>query len=385
MRRNRIILIILWVLSLVGISFFGGPVSYGFFWAVTLTPIVSLAYLWAVYSCFRTYQKVGTRNIVANTSAPFFFTLQNGVFFTFSGIKLHFFSSFSTITGLEDNLEYELLPGARIDRETQVVCKYRGEYEIGVKYLEITDFLRLFTIKFSPKETLSVIVNPYLAEVTALRQIDTDRVLPKAAMVNPLELDNEVRDYVSGDPMRFIHWNASAKEQTLKVRKQIGEEKQGITIITDTERGGKTLQEQLPAENKIVETTLAIAFYLAKKNIPVSIYYNQNTMKKAELNNISAFDAFYKEMAGLSFREEYKLSAMIDAMMNSRDVRNSRVVVMVLHEWNKETERMAEIFSRDNIPSVIYVMGDKKETTILPGIRANVTYVPYDADLKEVL
>ena len=48
MRRNRIIWLCLWVLSLVGISLRGGAVSYGFFAMLTLVPIISLLYLLAV-------------------------------------------------------------------------------------------------------------------------------------------------------------------------------------------------------------------------------------------------------------------------------------------------------------------------------------------------
>ena len=50
MRRNRIIWFCLWILSLVGISFYGGIISYGFFIAVTITPVFSLFYLPIFYS-----------------------------------------------------------------------------------------------------------------------------------------------------------------------------------------------------------------------------------------------------------------------------------------------------------------------------------------------
>ena len=52
MKRNRLIFLILWILSLVGISFFGGPVSYGFFTVFTLIPVICLFYLVLVYFFF---------------------------------------------------------------------------------------------------------------------------------------------------------------------------------------------------------------------------------------------------------------------------------------------------------------------------------------------
>ena len=108
MIRNRIIFAVLWVLSVVGISFFGGPISYGFFTLLTLLPIISLLYLLLVSAFFRIYQEIGGRNLVANQPLPFYFILKNEYFFGFSSVRVYFFSSFSTITDLDDGVEYEL-------------------------------------------------------------------------------------------------------------------------------------------------------------------------------------------------------------------------------------------------------------------------------------
>ena len=48
MKRNRILFLIAWIASVVGISFFGGPVSYGFFALLTLLPLISLLYLYVL-------------------------------------------------------------------------------------------------------------------------------------------------------------------------------------------------------------------------------------------------------------------------------------------------------------------------------------------------
>lgn len=158
MRRNRLIWGIVWIISIVGISFFGGTVSYGFFIAVTLLPIVSVVYLLYVYFCFHIYQELGTRTIVVNQKIPFFFRLVNEYWFSFVGVKVRFYSSFSTIEGLSDDIEYELLPGTDIKKETGIICRYRGEYKVGIKYVEIQDFLRLFKFSYHNPETLGVIM-----------------------------------------------------------------------------------------------------------------------------------------------------------------------------------------------------------------------------------
>ena len=58
MKRNRRILLVLWILSLIGISIRGGQITYGIFFLLTLIPIVSLIYILAVILLFKIYQSL---------------------------------------------------------------------------------------------------------------------------------------------------------------------------------------------------------------------------------------------------------------------------------------------------------------------------------------
>ena len=66
MLRNRLILAALWILSLVGISFLGGPVTYGFFAVMTLIPVILLIYLLLVLARFKIYQYLESKDIVSD-------------------------------------------------------------------------------------------------------------------------------------------------------------------------------------------------------------------------------------------------------------------------------------------------------------------------------
>lgn len=123
MKRNRIILIVLWLLSLIGISLQGGPVTYGIFYLLTLIPLFSLAYIGLVIHLFKIYQAVEGLPLVANHPTDFYFVLQNESWILFSGIQILFYSSFSSISGLYDETEYELHPGSGIRRNTRILCR----------------------------------------------------------------------------------------------------------------------------------------------------------------------------------------------------------------------------------------------------------------------
>ncbi len=100
MRRNRLIVLGLLILSLLAISFYGGPVSYGFFFFMLATPIISAIYAAVIYFRFRIYQKIDAKVLVAEEPVTFYFTLQNENLFAFAGIRTDFYSDDASISGL---------------------------------------------------------------------------------------------------------------------------------------------------------------------------------------------------------------------------------------------------------------------------------------------
>ena len=121
MKKNRIIYGIVWILSLVLISFYGGAASYGIFTMVTLIPLISIIYIVCVGFTFSIYQELGTNVMTAGEVVPFHFSLMNEHRFGFAGLRVLFFADFSTIDRLEDGMEFELLPFTGIERQTNLV------------------------------------------------------------------------------------------------------------------------------------------------------------------------------------------------------------------------------------------------------------------------
>ena len=233
MRRNRIIWLCLWVLSLVGISLRGGAVTYGFFAAVTLVPAASALYLLAVYLLFHIYQETEQRFVTVNEPVRYRFSLVNEYPLQFVGIRVRFFTSFSTITDLDDETEYELKPHTRTEKETRLICRYRGEYEIGIKEIEIQDFFRLFRVRYRNKECVRAVVKPQLCKTDRLGDIELSDAV-RASERSRSELDVLSREYVPGDDRRFINWSQSARTGSLMTRELTGSDHREIAIITDT-------------------------------------------------------------------------------------------------------------------------------------------------------
>ena len=387
MKRNWIILIALWILSLVGISYFGGPVSYGFFAAVTLVPIVSLIYLFFVFLRFKIYQRLEGRNVVANTASDFYIALQNEDFFTFSGIRILFYSSFSSISGIDDSIEYELIPHTGVKKDTKLLCKYRGEYEVGVKSIVIQDFFRLFRFTYRNREPFRVRVLPKVVQLNNVRALDPAYLNTMDAYKNASSLDAVVRDYMPGDDIRSIHWKASAREGKLLVRNTIGEEINGIGIIMDSSKCSYNPMEFLSVENKICETVLALSMYFIGHNIPVNVYSMQGDLNKHTIGGISQFDEFYKYVSTFVFDSDAGEEKLIAGVSTDRSFYSNSFVVLVLHELNETAKEMMRLLKQNNISSVVYLITDDKDeaNSEADGVNSNIVLIPTDADLEEVI
>ncbi len=387
MKRNRLIFLILWLISLAGISFWGGVVSYGFFMFMTLVPVASLIYLLAVYIAFKVYQQVEGRDLVVNHAHPFLFILQNEYFFTYSSVRVNLFSDFSRITGQDDGAEYELLPKSGIRNEATLICRYRGEYDVGVRNIEIMDYLRLFRIRYRNKATVRVLVKPDLIRLDELRSIDIQLLNSIHVPANPEEPDVFVRKYEPGDDIRFVEWKASARANELLVRKRTGEEQQGVGILMSTERKSREPSEYLPLENKILETALALSWYFTAKNTPISMNYLGTSMRTSVVDRPEHFNEFYEEMSAVTFSDTYTEKSMLELSERGGVLYSMKAVFMVLSSLTEEALTLASMLYRHHISVVIYLISDHAEDIVpgmdLPG--TSIVRIPREAVLREVL
>lgn len=360
MRIRRRIWGTVWLLSLAAISFYGGTVSYCFFFGVTLIPFISCIYLICVYLKFKIYQELGSRTVVCGQPMSYYFVLKNDDWFAFSGVSVNLFSDFSYVEELPDHAAHELLPGESYKYKTRLVCKYRGEYEVGIKEIVISDLFGLFRLRYTVPERKKTIVLPRVVKISELNSIaDISAVIQREALMRATEYDVTVRDYVAGDEVRLIHWKATAREQKLKVRTKIGEEKQGVSLVFDTQRCAIDNRVYLPVENKILEIVLALGFFMAEKNIPVSVYCGQNGTQNMQIEEIQGFDRFYKQIAEVVFDKDETCSGLLEELSGQGVLAESFVVFFVLREINDDVMALTRQLMTRNIIIVIYVVTDQ--------------------------
>ena len=385
MKRNFRILLGLWILSIIGISLRGGPVTYGIFFLLTFLPVSSLFYIWLVILLFKIYQDLEGKELTANHPAVFRFVLQNESFLLYSGVRVLFYSDFSEISGLSDRIEYELMPKERIERKTDLVCRYRGNYEVGVRTIEVTDFFRFFTIAYRNPEPLRLKVKPDIVHLTELKHTEILLKAVKDSRVHPNEADVLMREYVPGDDTRLINWKASGAQGKLMIRERTGEQQEGIGILMDPHRYSERIEEYLPLENKILETVIALNLYLMEQGIPVETMIREDRTEYINVDQRTGFESFYARMANYRFTHLNTPETLIKDVMRQTRLFHRKTVILVFHEWCPSAESLVQELVRNGIYTAVYLVNDTAADAPISAHRADVVQVPVNADLTEVL
>jgi Uncharacterized conserved protein (some members contain a von Willebrand factor type A (vWA) domain) len=320
------------------------------------------------------------------------FVVANEDYITFRNIKVNFLSDKSRIEAANRTIEYSLLPGEEERLETRIKCNYRGEYYVGVDSIEVTDFLYLFTIKYPLLSKLKAIVSPRVVKLERLAIAP-----PQTDVKNPVkfdnfsgeELDTEVRKYYPGDSKKRIHWRASAKMHELISRKYQHIPKAEIIIFMDLVKIQEDEMKEVMAEDKIIESALAISNYYASINTPSQIIYDQRGISIASITSREEFDVFYKICTSISFSS----SIPISELMRERILRGAdgMFCIVATHFLTKELyEASLQAITNGSSVSILYISDDTSQNSknIQNGMKLSgisVYQVMSETEIGEVL
>lgn len=320
MRIYRLMVVAFFTLSIIFVSNYGGNVPYAVLYLSILLPIASLVYTLYVYSKFRIFQSIDRKTIVKGELVPYRYTVSNEDKITFRSIQVKFFDDRSQVVGANAVQEYTLLPGECIELQTNLLCNYRGVYEVGVNNVVITDFLRIMSITYPLRSKYKVTVLPRVLNLTKLRILPTEMDSKRTQVtINPeeIERDSEVRNYVRGDSMKLIHWKATARQHSLQTRKTTQNPRQEINLYLDLYQVKETEMDRIALEDKMIEAVLALAKYCQANSIPVRICYQQNTLQEQRVNTLYEFDKFYNICANIKFNEKIMMGTIIESAATS--------------------------------------------------------------------
>jgi uncharacterized protein (DUF58 family) len=347
------------ILALVAISNYGGVISYTLFYAVLLLPVLLLAYLAAVYASFTVHQESETRNIVAGEPVASRVIMKNEGHLVFTSVAMRFHADYSYIAGQPEREEFTLFPGDGAAFDTKLFCKYRGEYEVGVEKLVITDFFGIFRFSYRLPTTIAAIVKPRIVCLDVLPGVPELEVFLQSYVRQDItEPDLTVRAYIPGDPLKKIHWKATAKSGELKVRDEVGTLKQKVLVLADFQRTAKEMPIYLPLENQILEQTIALLYYFVRQNIPAELVFAGEAPKNRQVSSLAQFNQLYEELAAIHFRKDNSFAALFAQAQASGLFADEPVIFLVIQTLDIELFTALTQLVGSGKMVTAYVVGD---------------------------
>lgn len=149
-------------------------------------------------------------------------------------------------------------------------CRRRGVYDMGKFIVKITDPLGFFALKENIANTKSIIVYPVVIDLPFFQVLP--RQQPGSSQRRWFTTESgidaaRVRDYISGDSLRNIHWRTTAHAGSLMVKEfdpeRVNYAYKDIWIVLDMQGGSHFGRDNETTE----EYAVTIATSLAKKYI----------------------------------------------------------------------------------------------------------------------
>ena len=335
MKKNRIIYLALLVGATILVSFYGGTISYALFYMCLCVPVVAFAYNIYVYFRLQFYQQTPSRIVEKGKVLPYEVQFKNLDFIPFTHIKVKFYDEQCQVEANAELTEYYLLPGDEKRLETTLRCFYRGEYCVGVKEIEVMDFLYLFKMTYPVMWSLKLTVLPTVIKLKQLGILlnDEDPKNNDFGKVENMLLESETRKYQSGDYPRQIHWKAVARQRELLTRKVSKEIKRDNIILMDLQSVEEKEYTKLAIEDKIIEIVLAMGYYLQAQGTGAKICLDDGALKDYPIMNAETFGTFYKVSSEVHFNSQKSFGEVLEAYILQHPKLN--YYLLVTHEMSE--------------------------------------------------
>ena len=386
MIKNRIILIVLMIVTAVLTSIRGGSIVYTLFYFVWGAPILSGLYLIYVYLRFKIYQDIERRTLIKGEKVPYVVQLSNHDIITYTSVKVHFFDRLSTIEDVPQDWNYSFTPGQSYKKETAVCVNYRGQYSVGVDRAEIMDFLHLFKMTYRYPKSIMVTVLPVVPHfenlVVAVEEY-AENVTVNNARYEESFPDAELRKYVMGDSIRAVNWKASARERELIIRKYVNETNPAILLLADFSSTGLNGEEKVIIEDKLVEASLGIADYMYRKNVAVDALFCDEEIKVVPVYSKAGMDNFYNACAYTVFNGRFDAAKLLSERGKGL---YSQIIVVTDRLSDELMTVAAELATKGSRINIVHVAHDGFTDKMWEdGIGVSITPVLPEQEVADVL
>ncbi len=283
------------------------------------------------------------------------------------------------ILEFENNIAYRLT-GKREKKEifhmekkdyyegaTIVSCRRRGYYQAGEVKLYIRDIFNIFSLHKTIVTPLSFKVYPKITPLKSFK-IQASQYMGELIVKDPLFQDysslSDLRTYQEGDPIKKIHWKASAKSDDLIVKNYEERGDNEVVLVIDSNKESYAGDKEYWIEDKLVETCATIVDYCLKQNINVTLYQQQHdNIIETKGNNPGLLKKFMDDITAFHPNGSFTLQQNIKKITSY--IKSGVTLFVLTPQLNKQIGAQAIDMRMRNISPVYIILGSKKENPVV--------------------
>lgn len=213
------------------------PASNVLFWFMLLLPIGLLLYAATGLNAIRVYVTSKETTAVKNQIVSYEFRIINDSIIPYPFVDAQLtIPSEDGVKCVDKMVSLSLIPTGCYIFKNDMRFRYRGIYRVGVAYIYVQDFFRIFRLRLS--------VNIYNEIYILPRRIPLERETDNAHSDMPTDSNmivrgnesserSNIREYRGGDSLKHIHWKLSSKMQDIQVNEFMPNTGKNVYIFCD--------------------------------------------------------------------------------------------------------------------------------------------------------
>jgi len=319
------------IMYLAGVYF--GKILFLLFSFFCTLPVLSFIVLIIWYRGLELTQTFSTYVPVKGEVLIYTLMVINRSFIPLPTVQVVFTSVGSTLDAQLSSFSIGVEPGTGRKKSYKIRCLYRGTYKLGVRVLEIQDFLKLVTLKKKIRpENLSVF--PRIIALDPFSQVASittgNGKYTSAGMLQDPTLFRQLREYREGDSIRHIYWKKYASIGKPVLKEYDRTKRTGTRVYFDTRKNTRHGINVLEQEDVSVEILVALTHYLLDHNVYTTVVAPGWDSGSIVSDESKGFDDLYKATIELEFANT---ASPVAAYYEDRQSGNleSQTVIFITH------------------------------------------------------
>ena len=325
-KRGVTVYLIGLVLSIIFASYYGGPVSFAWFYGMLLVFPVSIFYTILNYKFLNIFQEIEVYKVTKGEEHRYRVLFENAGILPVHRMGMYTLDDRCSLYEIENGQQISLDNHQKKELLSGITCKYAGAYDIGIDRISLTAPFYMYTVELDVQYNFRAIVRPQITDV-ATKVLDIENLINNTGLKsNRLFEDtpgSDLRTYQKGDSLSSINWKVSAKHKELMVRLPDKMEKRTVTILMEATNppDDRDDLEYLKKRDIFLEFVVSAAWHFGEQGVPVRLIYPSGEVKESTVDSRESFMDFYSIVADGIFYGSSKAFDEIQRLVAER--RNS--------------------------------------------------------------